>query len=65
MILFILASDNSVITGIEIGPHVDALNVNVDQEVNVLNPGNFNEDFDKNFFKHEKVNNIFFDDSSD
>jgi hypothetical protein len=53
-------------TGIEIGSHVDATNVEVDQNVNILNPGNFdNKEFDSNFFKHEKVNNIFFEDSSD
>lgn len=56
-------------TGIEIGPNVDTLNVNVDQKVNVLNSGNFNNEkfeakFDKNFFKHEKINNVFFDDNS-
>lgn len=48
--------------GIEIGPHVDATNVQVDQKVNVLNPGKFSKDFDNDFFKHEKVHNIFFDD---
>lgn len=52
-------------TGIEIGHHVDATDVKVDQEVNVLNSGAFDEkEFDNNFFKHEKVNNVFFDDDS-
>lgn len=50
-------------TGIEINPHVKAENVHVDQQVKVLNQGNFDE-IDKEFFKHEKVNNFFLDDNN-
>lgn len=51
------ASDESVMTGMYINPNVDIKNGQFDQDINVLNVGNFNSDF----FKHEKVNNIFLD----